>query len=186
MRLQTIISNITLAILLSFSFSCQPAQAVVHESSYFSLKDYFENQIQLLEEQAYSLEKAITINGKKEAKNIETPKFQTELASFINNDINKPAWAGKYAVDSLIQEGRLKTIHYKAQDESLHTKEISIHFDTNGDVNNISLTAFSQSALSSSKKVMQYFALKNYIIESSETNKAGDAVEIQIAGTLTK
>lgn len=162
--------------------ACNEAEKSIDTASFFSIENYFNEQIEILKKGIFQLEKTIVINERKETKKIENINYQIELAPFIDNDINKPAWSDKYSIDSLIESGQLKTITYQALEASLKTQSLSIHFVENERVEYISITAKSHSVLSDSEKKLDYYPLTRYNILSKETTKTGDVVEVAIAG----
>jgi len=170
-----------LALIGLFS-ACEGEEKSADIVSFFSIENYFNEQIQNLEKGAYQLEKTLTINERAETKKTENIDYQTELAPFVNHDINRPAWSDKYSIDSLIESGQLKTITYQALDASLKTQSLSIHFVENERVSFVSITTKSHSVLSDSEKKLDYYPLSRYNILSKETTKTGDIVEVEIAG----
>lgn len=176
------INTVVLFVFMSLLLACQQQEQSVEKKLFFSIEDYFTEQIQILEQGNYSLEKSIDINDRKEVKQLKKVDYQMELASFIDNDINRPAWSDKYSVDSLLETGQLKMIAYQALDNSLQVQNVTIYYTEKKEVEHISITSESDSVLSNSKKEMDYYPLKHYHILSVETTKTGDVIKVEIDG----
>jgi hypothetical protein len=63
-------------------------------------------------------------NGVKEERNIKVTDWKNEFDLFIDADINKSAWRDSYTKDSTANK-----IVYRAKDEDLKTRSISIILD---------------------------------------------------------
>jgi len=101
-------------------------------TSYFSLKDFFEEEIEGLEKRQQSIEKTAFLNDKSETKTLEKVDWAQELRLFTNCDINKSAWLGKYKVDSLLNDAEKSlTVSYTALDDKLRTRHITLTFVEN-------------------------------------------------------
>ncbi|UKJ06535.1 hypothetical protein [Solitalea lacus] len=90
-------------------------------STYFDLKEYFENEAKRLNRENPKVEKTVNDNGKQETKAVLNTIWLNELSVFINSNINKPAWSKSYSVTSTDS-----TEEYKALDSSLKTQFIKI------------------------------------------------------------
>lgn len=181
--------NKAIFLLLIFGISltaCQQSNAdnKPNVQLFFSLKDYFNQEIKKLEQQAHRLEKTVTLNGQKEVKVFEHIDYHKEFAPFIDNDINRLAWADKYQADSLVENGQLKAIQYQATDISLKTRQINIEFSPLGEVEIVSLQQENNSVLTQAAKKLSYVAQKQYSIHTQETNKTGDVMDIKIEGKI--
>lgn len=88
---------------------------------YFSLASYFQAEEGRMQASQPKLMKMINVDGKKETRTLSKAVWPIELQFFESADINKPAWLGKYRVDS-----NSAGLRYRALDSSLKVREISI------------------------------------------------------------
>ncbi|MEK7254564.1 MAG: hypothetical protein AAB316_07460, partial [Bacteroidota bacterium] len=112
-------------------FACQDNQPSGESKSdssqpFFDLKGYFNQEVQRLAN-IRSIKKTAVVDGQKEEKMLDTLNFEQELKIFSDNDINRPAWSGKYQMDSIFNENKeLVKLNYTASDESLKTQKMEI------------------------------------------------------------
>lgn len=90
---------------------------------YFDLKTYFNKTATELNSKKILVDKTVSKNELSENKKIEIKDWKTELALFIEADINKPAWK-----DSYIKDSTAAKIIYNAKDSDLKTQRIEIEF----------------------------------------------------------
>ena len=77
-----------------------PSVSAQNATSFFDTKVFFEKITQnFLKNKVKKIEKTVIINGLEETKTIENPNWETELAPFIDANINRPAWQNKYKVE---------------------------------------------------------------------------------------
>ncbi len=176
------INTVIYLVFIGMFSACGTKEQSIETKSFFSLKDYFEQQIQMLEQATYPLKKSIAINDRTEQQQLDKVDYKTELAPFIDNDINRPSWMDKYVVDSLLDAGRLKTITYQALEPTLSTQKIIIQYNENQTIEHISIESENSTVLSDSERKLDYYPLKHYIISNKETTKTGDIVEVEIKG----
>lgn len=119
-----------LNILITFLASCQtkdPAQSKDPKKTFFDVKGYFESEIKRLTEGGMTIEKTVTVNGKKETQVIEKPKFGEEFKMFIASDINRPAWSDKYFVKEIPRGNHGSQTEYWSKDKLLKTKKLIVY-----------------------------------------------------------
>lgn len=97
------------------------------QTQFFDLKSYFEQEYKRLDKVEKVIKKA-DIAGQVEEKTVSGIDFKTELALFVDSDINKVSWLDKYEVDSIHQNNQLSQLVYKAKDGQLKTNKLSIFF----------------------------------------------------------
>ncbi len=105
---------------------CTPSRKKdeAREIYYFDLKSYFQNLTEVLNKKHLTIQKTVSKNGVKEEKKVVITDWKNEFALFIDADINKSAWKDSYTKDSTT-----KIIVYKAKNEDLKTRSISITLD---------------------------------------------------------
>lgn len=96
--------------------------------SLFDSKAYFEQEIERLNKQKVSIEKQVRMDEDTQRIELDTVDWEAELALFLRSNINKPALVDEYETDSLIEEGKLRAVHYQTQKEGLKTRKLSLYF----------------------------------------------------------
>lgn len=97
-RMKKTISTAFAALML---FSCgQPHKEVKQADlpKYFDIAGYFNAEANRLQKLNATVYKQVTVKGKTEVKKVKIKDWHTELAYFINADINKSAWRGEFSV----------------------------------------------------------------------------------------
>ena len=108
-------------LLLSSCFSKNKEEAVRH-IYFFDLQSYFKEQALTLNKTAKKINKTVAKNEITEEKLVSINNWETELALFINADINKPDWKDSYTKDSTATK-----VIYTATDKDLRTQRIEIN-----------------------------------------------------------
>ena len=116
------LSKILLISFLILGCTSSSKKDEVRKIYYFDLKSYFQNLADSLNRNQKTIHKIVAKNGVKEEKNIQVTDWKNEFALFIDADINKSAWQDSYTKDSTANN-----IIYKAKDEDLKTRSISIY-----------------------------------------------------------
>ena len=160
------------ALILFTLFSCgnsESPQSTDRKSSlnYFDIRGYMEAEIKKLAQEP-SFNKSVYVNGEKETKRLESIDLENELTPFIDSDINKPAWAGKYDVDSTFNQAhQLIGLHYQSKDRKLKTKSIAIDFEGT-DVSKIFIVNAVNSSVANTYQTLTYQPQKGFSIESKQ------------------
>jgi len=158
--------------------SCKPdnlKQGAVKE--YFDIKGYFENRAAQLSKQHPAITKTVVHNGAAENKTVEISNWKNELSLFIESDINKPAWKGKYSkIDSS------GAVVYKAKDTDVKTRRIVISKAGNGNVKQISIYNEVNNLLYNTSETLNYFPDSAYTIEKYQKVKLLGANTYKITG----
>ena len=112
------------AFVLIFLLSgCLPAEKenTSNQIYYFDLKTYFTKAATELNRKKPLVNKTVSKNELSENKKIKITDWKTELALFIDADINKKAWKDSYSKDSSATK-----IIYTAKEADLKTQKIEI------------------------------------------------------------
>ncbi len=135
---------------------------------FFDLKAFFaEERIALKKVKAYT--KEIQLDDKSEQQKLDSLDLSIELALFIKSDINKPAWLDQYKIDSLFDaKGQLHHIHYRAMDEDLRTRSLSIAFSDSGQVDSLFVHNASSSMVAESDEWLSYIPQYGYQIKNRQ------------------
>ena len=157
----------------------QPAQETNIATPFFDLKAYFNQQVEHLQEEQPKIIKKVRIGESTEENALSEVDFEKELQIFQRSDINRPAWADKYEIDSTFASGKLQSIQYTAKDTSLTTRLLYIGFQE-GDVNAIRVNNRTYSAIASTEQNLLYQAASGYRIESIQKTIGSDSKKVWI------
>ena len=149
------------------ALSCTPdlPQATAAAQPFFSLKGFFEAEITRLGETVPRANKLLRIAEKEEIQKGLTLDFATELTAFKDSDINRPSWADKYTIDSVLDaSGYLNTLEYLAKDSTLYTRHIRLDFETDGTVKNCMIRNRLTNLISDFRQSLQYDPKTGYTI----------------------
>lgn len=160
---------ITASLLLVLSACQQESPGTVPPSNarFFDLKAYFQQEAKTLSAQQPEVIKRLEIDGKTEEQQPKNLDFNDELRLFTDADINRPAWLDKYSVDSLLDNGHLKRLSYKALEEDLKTRELQIDFQ-NDKVSEIHILKKFDTAIASTEQKLDYYPGKGYSINNRQ------------------
>lgn len=116
---------IAVFILVIFSGCFSAGQKNARRKIYFyDLQAYFTKTAERLNQENPTISKSVAKNKITEKHTIKVANWNTELALFIESDINKGAWRDSYSKDSSATK-----IIYTAKDDDLKTRKIEIWMD---------------------------------------------------------
>jgi len=142
--------------------ACKPDIEESAGSKYFDLQGYFKTEAANLAKLPQPILKTVTHNGSGESKRIKINNWTHEFNSFIESDINKPAWRDSYK----IQQTDHTTI-YMATDSTLKTREIIINKKDNK-VQWIIIFNFTKNPLYTNHEKLIYVPDSSYSIEKTQ------------------
>lgn len=169
MNFKTVFFCLGIIFLIACSKEPNSANNTSTKQIYFSLKDFFEGEIEKLQSQQIVLHKDAYLNEKVEKKALHEIDWVTEFHSFVNSDINKPAWKDSYRIDSLANKLGQTQLVYTALNPDLRTQEIVVSFGK--DVATpvlIRVVNQSQNPIYDSVERLQYEVGKSYSIENEQ------------------
>lgn len=167
---------------LTTIFACQipsTQDQTQTSSTFFDLKQFFEEETAYLNNQKISVQKDIQYNNQKETKIVQIKNWKKELKVFSDSDINKPSWKDKYTLDSTNIGNGLSLLHYKAIDESLNTQILDIKF-INQQVHSILIVKKMSNQVYESQQYLTYIPRKSYSIKKMQNVTTMDKEEYQI------
>lgn len=109
-----------------FFSSCSEPEVKPSQKQYIDLKGIIESEILKLNKAKARVNKTVTHNGQHESLSNTPVKWEDELALFIESDINKSAWQGRYKVTK-----KSGSTEFQSLDSSLRTKTIVIRYNQN-------------------------------------------------------
>ncbi len=162
-----ILINTSLLLVLSACRQESPGTVPLSNPHFFDLKTYFQQEAASLTAKKPQLRKRLEIDGRIEEQTLDSVDFSEELRLFAEADINRPAWLDKYAVDSLLQNGRLSRLTYRALEADLKTRELQIDF-VDGKVREIHIHKKFDTAIANTDQKLAYYPGKGYSIENRQ------------------
>ena len=120
---------------LSFGLSCSmesPINQNTDQSVYFDIPSYFENEI--AQRPWDSMRKTVEFNNQVEEYNPDQFDIYEELKETLELQINKPAWIGKFKVDSIVNDKQqLEAVIYNTEEDNIAIKEVELLYDKGKD-----------------------------------------------------
>lgn len=180
-------SIVILLLCIGMFSSCEELanQSLPTDVVFFDLKKFIGQEVVRLDKLNPTIEKITSVNGTKETKTIQLSDSDNEFKIFKEADINKLAWIDKYAADTSFVNNQVSTIHYKAIDEKLTTRDLKVSFSQD-QVSKIELFTHATSIVTDVEKHMVYEPNIRYSILSKQKTTGSDANEIEIVGTFVK
>lgn len=164
--------------------SCQSKPADSGKThSFFDLTGYFNDQLKQLENSNFTLQKTITKDGQTETVIVDSVNWKNELHSFIESNLDKPAYHISYNTDSVIN-GNSKTLFYSARDSTLLIKTIKIHLNQNV-VDTIYINKVISNGYVKSGEDLYYYGNGNFEIRVSNTPRIGKNISFVLTGNTT-
>lgn len=134
---------------------------------YFDLAGFINTEAARLSALQPNIDKAVFLNGKEERGTVTITDWKNELNAFRDADINKKSFLGRYAVDSLTEDGGL-VIKYAALDEKFRTRELKVRFDSNNKPVKIMASVAVSNVLYSSHQHLTYEPGRGYWISGRQ------------------
>ncbi|MFN4083620.1 MAG: hypothetical protein ACK4K9_08320 [Bacteroidia bacterium] len=166
-----------IAVFLIISFSCNNGKPVTNNN--FDTKTYFENEIKQLLTQDFGLLKTLTYNNNKDETNLSNPDWYKELAPFLEIDLTKPAYTGRFNI-----EKNNNSLIYTAKDKTTDIKKVTLNFNENGEVHAIEILISEINNLYNSHKRLFYQSKIIFEIEGMQKVKLLEEAKYQVKGLI--
>jgi hypothetical protein len=169
----------TFCVLICLWSSCTTAP-VNERMSYLPLTSLLDSICNDLDKQPYSLIKKVNYAGKEETVVLMNPDWKKELEPFFDGDINKPAYAGSYSVDTIIR-GDTVLFRYLTTDKKIPVKNLSV-FYTDAKLYSINIRIEKSNAWFSLEQELSMKPADGYNITGKQKMAVGKEVNFKIAG----
>ncbi|MCB0618030.1 MAG: hypothetical protein KDC32_16285 [Saprospiraceae bacterium] len=144
------------------------AEKVLPGNRYFDLHQYFEQQMERLQQQAHSIRKTTAVNGKQEMRELDSLDFSVELKAFAESNINRAAWQDKYAIDSTFTPGgELAGIRYQAMDSTLWVRQIVLSWEAD-QISEVQIQKAISTPIATTRQWLRYLPAGKISIESDQ------------------
>ena len=163
-------SYLILFFLFAFCMCDDPEAVFPGAKDHFNSNEFVEEFITTYDNVSVikTLEEGTEKNEKEE---IQTYSIESDLEIFIEADISKPSFIGKYSVDSIYtEEGELLSLRYEALSKRLRTRAMIVYFHNNM-VHKLEIIRRFNSVISSIDQHGTLEVGKGYQINSKVTDK---------------
>lgn len=160
MRFQTTVS---LFIIVLTAACSNTEKAADFRKPYFDISGFFKNEAERLNRTKPIISKSVEQNENKEKKTVQHIDWMSELALFLESDINKPSWKNSYDINKT-DSG----VEYVAKDEELRTRRISITFNSQKRIKEVAIQNKTSNVLFSSTELLHYYPDSAYLISKDQ------------------
>jgi len=163
-------------IILLFAACAGKTVNIETSKPYFDLKYFLVQKATVLNSFKIKTNKTVVFEGDSETKKTQT-NWKDEWKVFIDSDINKTAYIGKYQIDSSANQ-----VKYTALDADLKTQEIVL-FTNNNEVIKVTIANQTNNVLYQSKEqLLLDVSKKTYEIVRNQKIILGENKEVVIRG----
>lgn len=169
--------NFALFCVLAMFASCNlKSNEKQNTQAYFSISDYFKNEVARLSKNNPSILKTVVVNGKAEQKTLQVTNWQQELSSFIEADINKASWKGSF---QLVKTDTSEV--YRSQSDKIPVKKLIV-VKENDKVKSVKIFLANENNLYTSNDSLVYNTQDFYEIKKTQKIKLMDSKKYVIHG----
>ncbi|MFI5220961.1 MAG: hypothetical protein ACHQK8_01450 [Bacteroidia bacterium] len=179
MRLILFLSFLTI-IFVSCSDKKEP------ESGYFDTATFFKHEVFRLRQHSIKLQKELFFDERKKVINLDLVNWEKELSPFIAIDLCKPAYQGRFKLDSIFLPGNKLQITYLVKDPRSDLKHAEIILDEYGVPLSFNFIFRDENAIYASEKTMHYFTDSLYEIEGKQTVKIGKPAKYKVIARMIR
>lgn len=170
----------TLIALVLITVSCNNKTDSKKASALSGVENYFNTEIETLEQSDLSLVKTIVQQGKTESITIENPDWAKELIPFTETIASQPAQIQSFLRDSS-SSGDSKTLALKARDSSATIKSIT-EYTTGGLHDSIVIIKKVANLYYVSSDTLTYYGKGNYLIKAENLPGLGKKIGFILEG----
>ncbi len=149
---------------------------------YFDLEGFMQGEIARLDSIAPVVRKTILLNGEEEIKELNEIDFERELNIFLESDINRPAWVGKYTSDTLYSDSSTYQVTYQSLDSTLQTRQLTIVFGQEAAVREVRIQQHTNTILSEGDQYLTYLVDRYYEISTDQSIRTTEGIHSTIRG----
>lgn len=161
----------------------QCSTAVKETSAYVNLPNDLREMIADYRSQHFGLHKEMVFDGGQVVLDLDTPNWEKELAGLLSVDLNKPAYKGRYRVDSSQSETGITTIQYAALEPKTDIQWVKVLYES-GKLTEAYVRKAERTGLYQSE---QHFSVKRsegYDISGTQDVRLKGSLKYHIHGTL--
>ena len=138
------------------------------EHKFFGVEDYFQSEIERLNQEQPAVTKTLNLNGKEDVLQPDSVDFAAELEVFSNSGINKVSWLDRYTADTTrTADGALQQTRYEAQDDKLRTRLVEVTY-SDGDPSRVYIRNRTENLVLNASQQLTYRPAEEVIIEQQQ------------------
>ncbi len=169
--------------------SCSGRKDNAQPNSFFSLKSYFNQQIDALQKSGADIIKKTSVdNEATEEYRIVDADWRREFDSFIAADISGEEFTNAYRIDTADEKTDsihiAKTIRYTAIDNEQRIRLIVVQLDSADHISRIEIEAYKKSVFSIVTESLVYVPMKYFTITNYEDSGWLGKNELKVAGII--
>ena len=167
--------------------SCDPSASghppgTGDRAPFFDLAEYVDAEVERLNGEPRLVTKTVTLNGRTETRELTDLDFAGDLRLFREANINRPAWADKYEVQTKELSAGHRVTTYVARDSSLTTQRLIVEEDRGVPVE-VRITRKTGTVLSDGRGELTYVPRSGYTVRTVQDYRFGDDVDSEIRVT---
>ncbi|WP_422797330.1 hypothetical protein [Sphingobacterium sp. HJSM2_6] len=153
--------------LTAMNISCQqaskPAASDQLKQTYFDVPQFIQTEIDSLKKRNPVIQKTVFKDQEEETKSMKISDWDAEFASFKNIDLNKPAYAGQIAVDTIDQ-----VVQYHFLNPKSDLSCVRIQLDSLGNPMMLSIEKQVKNKLYQTSEFLVYEKGSFYLLEKNQ------------------
>lgn len=142
-----------------------PADDGKNPAPYFDLKGYMESEIRRLDAVQPRVVKKVQFNDEEETLQLELLDYAEELRIFSDSDINRPAWRGMYACDTVVSGPDAFSIRYTATEKRPVVRSLTVVYE-DGKIAELNVKRASKTLLLGSSQELYYHPSSGFSIRT--------------------
>ncbi len=186
-RISRLVAIICIVIFVVFSISCTNPETAVVKKNYFDLTGFLDKEISRLYKDSFIVVKTTSINNSMDQHEMPWTDWRKEFALFYGSDINKSAYAGKYAIDTLEIDSLQRKIVYSSTDSALRTRILEVTYELPvNEVTLIYVRNYSHNAMITNSEDLYFESGATYIIKTKRRLVLFGETTFAVKGDLVK
>lgn len=154
-----------LCVLWACSSDLQQADDGKIPAPYFDLKGYMESEIRRLDAAQPRVVKKVRFNDQEETLQFELLDYAEELRIFSDSDINRPAWRGMYACDTIVSGPGAFHVRYTATEKGPVVRMLTLIYE-DGKIAELNVKRASKTLLLGSSQDLYYHPSSGFSIRT--------------------
>ncbi|MES2781039.1 MAG: hypothetical protein V4651_14195 [Bacteroidota bacterium] len=173
-----------LGLLVCVLFSCETSKQ--NTIQYIDTKALFKDVIERLSAEHKTLQKTLIFGDSSVTQNLSMVNWESELKPFIEIDLLKNAYKGRYKADTLQSENSIK-VTYTPLDAKTDLNELVITLSKPGNsLQFLNASFVTNNTLYEATKELNYYADSLFTISGTQQVQLGNNVTYKITGIITE
>lgn len=152
--------------------------------SLFDTQTFFRAQIHKLQQGRYGLVKEMFVAEKHDSLFLDSINWEAELAVFTSIDLTKPAYKGRFQVDSVVTDNEI-VVHYQRLDKSTDLEHVWIRKQGN-EIRELKFEYGAENELYASSKRLIYYPETGFEISGNQAVRLSESFAFKARCTFVK